>query len=229
MFGRTVTIPDAMPVLAAGKHRNPRKGGCFMEFASYLAGEPWSDHPKCTHPLLAALARDVNDCVSDSARQRLVPMIPSVIGLTGDDPMLAVGVAVRAGTAAIGVAPWDRQRAVAVGLLRCHQELAKRSGPLATSLRDQVGAALEEAPTATRWALGFVDRQWGRTQVFTRTAPHIVHLSVHSIAMSSRADVDDRLCSLLESTIDEFSQQIRGSAAEPVDPDRFRWSPERSA
>jgi len=28
-----------------------------MEFASYLAGERWSDHPACTHPLLAVLAR----------------------------------------------------------------------------------------------------------------------------------------------------------------------------
>ena len=43
----------AVPVLSRGKHRNPRKGACFMEFASYLAGEPWSDHPACTHPLLA--------------------------------------------------------------------------------------------------------------------------------------------------------------------------------
>ena len=32
-----------------------------MELASYLAGERWSAHPPCTHPLLAALARDVND------------------------------------------------------------------------------------------------------------------------------------------------------------------------
>ena len=30
-----------------------------MEFASFLAGERWSDHPACTHPLLAGVARDV--------------------------------------------------------------------------------------------------------------------------------------------------------------------------
>ncbi len=28
-----------------------------MELASYLAGERWSDHPACTHPLLAEAAR----------------------------------------------------------------------------------------------------------------------------------------------------------------------------
>ena len=51
------TFPSVMPILSAGRHRSPRQGACFMEFASYLAGERWSDHPACTHPLLAALAR----------------------------------------------------------------------------------------------------------------------------------------------------------------------------
>ena len=40
--------PALLPVLSRGKHRNPRKGACFMEFASLLAGERWSDHPACT-------------------------------------------------------------------------------------------------------------------------------------------------------------------------------------
>ena len=53
--------PELVPVLSAGRHRNPRKGACFMEMASFLAGERWSDHPSCTHPLLASLARLVND------------------------------------------------------------------------------------------------------------------------------------------------------------------------
>ena len=54
---RTVNagVPDLVPILSRGKHRNPRKGACFMELASYLAGERWSDHPRCTHPLLASV------------------------------------------------------------------------------------------------------------------------------------------------------------------------------
>ena len=63
-----------------GRHRNPRKGACFMEMASYLAGERWSDHPRCTHPLLAGVARMVNDHTSDQQRSRLTALIPSVIG-----------------------------------------------------------------------------------------------------------------------------------------------------
>ena len=85
MPGYEADLPELVPVLSRGKHRNPRRGACFMELASYQAGERWSDHPACTHPLLAALARDVNDYTSDAARGRLAELIPSVIGLTGDD------------------------------------------------------------------------------------------------------------------------------------------------
>ena len=34
----TVTTPELMPVLSRGKHRHPRRGACFLEMASFLAG-----------------------------------------------------------------------------------------------------------------------------------------------------------------------------------------------
>ena len=58
-------LPDMLPLLSRGKHRNARKGACFVELASYLAGEGWSDHPACTHTLLASVAGLVNDHTSD--------------------------------------------------------------------------------------------------------------------------------------------------------------------
>src|SRR6188474_988088 len=89
--------PDVMPTLSRGKHRTPRRGACFMELASFLAGERWSDHPCCTHPLLAQLARQVNDLVGDEERQQLAPLIPLVVGRLGDDrTWLALPVAVAA-------------------------------------------------------------------------------------------------------------------------------------
>jgi len=84
----TDRVPDVLPVLSRGKHRSPKRGACFMEMASYLAGERWSDSPSCTHPLLAAVARAVNDHVSDAGRAAIAPLIPSVIGLTSDDARL---------------------------------------------------------------------------------------------------------------------------------------------
>lgn len=84
--------PDGLPLLAAGQHLTPADGACFMEFASVLAGEPFGDHPRCTHPLLAALARGVNDRVDDATRQRLLPLVPAVVGVRGPSALLSAVV-----------------------------------------------------------------------------------------------------------------------------------------
>ena len=34
---------------------------CVMEAAAYVAGEPWTDHPACVPPTIAALLRGWND------------------------------------------------------------------------------------------------------------------------------------------------------------------------
>ena len=113
---RSVDVPDGVPVLSRGKHRSPRRGACFMEFASFLAGEQWSDHPSCTHPLLAQVARRVNDHMGHAGRQQLVPLIPSVVGRLGDDrTWMTLPVAVAAGP--ILDVPEVTQRILAAGLL----------------------------------------------------------------------------------------------------------------
>ncbi|HUE25944.1 MAG TPA: hypothetical protein VMP89_04150 [Solirubrobacteraceae bacterium] len=40
--------------LAYGTHATPDDGRCAMEWVSYLAGEPHSDHPACVSPVLRA-------------------------------------------------------------------------------------------------------------------------------------------------------------------------------
>lgn len=221
-----VQMPDVVPVLSRGKHRNPRKGGCFMEFASFLAGERWSDHPRCTHPLLAALARDVNDHVSDEARSRLVPLIPDVIGVTGDDPRIDVEIALRAATCALPVAAADRQRALAVSVIRCEQLLAEMDGLPEGTMRASSRRVLEEVPQATRWARGFVNQSWGRRQSFSRhTGPGVVHYAVESIAKACVTDVDERLFRLLADTIAYCARQteragVGGTSPLPPRPDK---------
>ena len=117
-----------VPVLSRGKHRSPRKGACFMEFASFLAGEPWSDHPGCTHPLLAALAREVNDSIGDGARREIAPLVPQVIGLNSSDPTVDALLAREVALAALPIASMRRQRVAAVGLIRCEQVLNEARG-----------------------------------------------------------------------------------------------------
>ncbi len=70
--------PRGLPVLSAGTHLAPEDGACLMEYVSVLAGERFSDGPRCTDPMLAALARLVNDATSDSGRDRLGALAPGL-------------------------------------------------------------------------------------------------------------------------------------------------------
>src|SRR5690348_8740680 len=141
--GNETPVPELVPVLSWGKHRSPRRGACFMELASYLAGERWSDHPACTHPLLAALARDVNDYTSDAARGRLAGLIPSVIGLTGDDLHIDVRIALFCARMALPVAAAGRQQVLAVSIMVCERVLGVLDGRPAGWLTEPSRAALE--------------------------------------------------------------------------------------
>lgn len=74
-------LPTALPVLSHGKHRNPDRGACFMEYTSVLAGEPFTDSPRCVDAELAAVLRGANDMLSDTGRPAMVPMLGRAIGL----------------------------------------------------------------------------------------------------------------------------------------------------
>lgn len=115
------TAAEWLPELSRGRHRDPRDGWCFMEVASWLADEPWSDRPSCTHPLLAQVAREVNDHISDRGRPALASMIPSVVGANPADP----GVAPR-----LVLVCTDRALPFATGALRLELEWARSRAAL---------------------------------------------------------------------------------------------------
>ena len=81
--------PVGMPILSRGRHDSPADGACLMEYVSVLAGEPFSDHPRCVDPLLARLAWAVNDWSNESVRSMLVLLAPRMIGTRNDDPVTA--------------------------------------------------------------------------------------------------------------------------------------------
>lgn len=194
---KSSTLPDGMPVLARGRHLTPRRGACFMELASLLAGERWSDHPSCTHPLLGQLSRQVNDHTSDAGRQQLAPLIPSVVGRRGDeDTWLTLAVAVAA--SAILEVPESTQRALAAGLLQAEQ-LCAGAGPELAETRREARRALDLVPGAVDW----VERLELRGRISEKTfavrcAPTMVRCAVEGIVGSSRPDCDQRLRRLLE-------------------------------
>jgi hypothetical protein len=81
-----LALPTSMPVLSRGKHSNPSRGACFMEYTSVLAGESFSDAPRCVDPELASVLRSVNDNIPNAERGRLVPLLGRAIGLAVERP-----------------------------------------------------------------------------------------------------------------------------------------------
>ena len=196
MNRKTAHAPLVMPILSPGSHRTPVRGACFMEFASYIAGERWSDHPACTHPLLAQLARGVNDQLSDDARTSITSLIPRVVGLTSDDPRVSTEIALRAAIAALPVANVARQRALAVGLI----------GVLARVMPPELHAmgrrALDSAPDAERWARVYSARL-GSARIDPSAAnASIVNIAVEGISVACIEDSDARLTNLLIEAIE---------------------------
>jgi hypothetical protein len=124
-----------------------------MEYASYLAGEKWSDHPARTHPLLGELARQVNDFISDEARQALVELAPDMIGSTGADLRIDLWIAPPAARTALPVVTDEPHQIMATAVLTCQRLRADldRCCP-GTPLSQESSDALALAPEAATWA-----------------------------------------------------------------------------
>ena len=200
-----------------------------MELASYLAGERWSDRPACTHPLLAALARLVNDHTSDAARPALAPLVPAVIGLTPRDPRVDVHIALRSAVTALPVVAAERQRVLAVSILAAQRALADLDGSVDPRTAAEAGDALASAPNAAAWARAFTEGVRGKTRRFGRhAAPSTVRYSVVGIAQACVPDPDARLRLLLEGAIADCAALVDRCTTGPHTPghapvDDDRW------
>ncbi|WP_258726969.1 hypothetical protein [Cellulomonas sp. NS3] len=195
--------PDWVPMLSRGRHRRPTKGACFMELASFLAGERWSDHPACTHALLATLARTVNDQMSDGGRQRLLPLVPSVIGLTSEDREVDVRLALWCATSALPVVAEETQRVLAVGILAAERRLAEIEGRTDGVLTERSARALADVPLAAEWARRFSLGLTTSAAGFHETgAPSIVCCSVLGVADACVPDTEDRMLAMLAAGIE---------------------------
>jgi hypothetical protein len=120
-MNRTVrpSVPEGLPELRTGSHLTPEDGACLMEYVSVLAGTTFSDHPRCTDPTLAALARLVNDASTDEGRLLLAAFAPELADTGPVDPC---------GTAAIVLATvhWAHTAAGEPASMRRHVRRAQR-------------------------------------------------------------------------------------------------------
>jgi hypothetical protein len=217
--------PELIPILSRGKHRSPRKGACFMELVSYLAGERWSDHPACTHPLLAAVARGVNDYTSDAGRARLAGLIPSVIGLAGEDLHIDALIALACARRALPVAAAERQQAMAVSVLACERVLAALDGRPTGQLEEHSRQALARAPAAAQWARSFTRDVPISPKAFRRhAAPATVHAAVQGIALACVPQPDEILYALLTDAIDTCARWALRDAGRGTPCDSAAWA-----
>jgi hypothetical protein len=160
-------------VLRSGAHTSPSAGVSLMEAVSAFAGEPWSNSPSCTSPVIAAYARSLNDWLPDDERQRLKKYIPRLVGTAEPDVELrrafacadaAVRVFAPLAFKAAGLveeaaklgalAPVDRESALAAWSAAESAESAARSAASlsAWSAAESMRSAADSARSAARSA-----------------------------------------------------------------------------
>jgi len=192
------TFPDALPMLAVGRHRDPRDGGCLMEWVSLLAGERWSDHPACTHALLAHLARSVNDRVGDASRGALMHLLPMLTGARSDDRSWSLEIAAVTVRHALRRAGAQDARELAVALLTVDRLLGPTDGRTPAELRATTTESLATVPAAAAWAGDFT-RAMGPPRHVRGLTRGIVDASIATVSAAS--DADDALVAMLTDAV----------------------------
>ena len=192
------TFPDALPALAVGHHRDPRDGGCLMEWVSLLAGERWSDHPACTHPLLAHLARSVNDRMGDASRGALMHLLPMLTGARSDDRSWSLEIAAVTVRHALRRAGAQDARELAVALLTVDRLLGPTDGRTPAERRATTTEALATVPAAAAWAEEFT-RAMGPPRHVRGLTRGMVDASLTTVSAAS--DADDALVAMLTDAV----------------------------
>lgn len=71
---------NPVPWLREGAGASPQDGGCVMQVIDWIDTGGWSDEPKCVYHALREMAISVNDELSDEGRQRLLDLVPRLMG-----------------------------------------------------------------------------------------------------------------------------------------------------
>jgi len=125
--------------LDTGAHSDPEKGMCVMEAVAWMAGEKFSDAPRCACPLLASFLRRLNDRLPAEPRQLLKELIPLLIGSRGGYHTVIARVFHLADYSARVFAPWALDR------LGYTEAAAKLRGMIKITTRADAAACREAA------------------------------------------------------------------------------------
>jgi hypothetical protein len=189
-------ISHGIPVpVARGRHPAPGDEACLMELAAALTGEPWTDHPASVHPVLAAVARAVNDRVSDGARECLSPLVQLMTGTAGtgtggrECPDRCARLVLLCAEKALELSPF----------MGAEMESARRTAFSVLSRPAGTGPvpAGQSGTAARRLAAALLDRLGLLPRMYTRHAAAQVTQAVSVIAGASAGQRDAHLCRLL--------------------------------
>ncbi len=196
-------VPTGLPTLTPGAHLDETDGVCLMEYTSILAGERFSDRPRCSDPVLADLVRAVNDEMSTDGRQRLVLAAPSIVGLVGDDRIAptVVAAATDVALARTRSSRWSRWR------LRQHERRARAR--LARESRQPEHA---DRMTARRR----IARRFAAAVYARGPASHAVSRAVSVLAVGPRAERDLALRTALTEAL-QAALLLDGAGEHPGD------------
>jgi hypothetical protein len=144
--------------LDRSSHASPEHGMCLMEAVSYFANEPFSDAPVCASPVLTSFGISLNDRWDDVTRQKLIPLIPLIVGTRdGEDEArgyLALDWLIRTFTPAWLDLAGLTAEAVELRALRRIVDLtaAQAAGPVVQQAKTKAAAAVRAAVRAAAWA-----------------------------------------------------------------------------
>ena len=219
-------------VLRSGTHTSSSDGVSVMEAVSALAGEPWSNSPSCTSPVIAAYARSLNDWLPDDARQRLKVYIPRLVGTA--EPELELRRAFACADAAVRVfaplafaaaglveevaklgalAPVDRESAESARSAAESAELAARSAAASSawSAALSMRSAAESARSAALSA-----RSAARSAESAESAPAAAQAAAESAARLAARSAESAQAAT-ESATQSATQSARSAAFELLD------------
>jgi hypothetical protein len=188
------TVPESLPTLAAGAHAEGKGKACVMEYISMLAGEAFSDHPKCTHPALATVARTLNDMMSDSQRHELVPLIGRLFGTNDTSKKTSYALARYAAKRAWGFL----DTAESGGAYLHTATAAERANDAVRHV-----AASDDAWAAASWSAHAATYA---VSAAGNAAPHVAYVCSDGSFTYEKAALTDHLKDLLTGMLDEYDR-----------------------
>ena len=145
--------------LAEGAHDDFESGHCAMEVVAWLAGLGHTDCPECASPVLRDFTINLNDQWGHEQRQKLIPLLPRMVGTAGDGQdearsYLALDWLIRTFTPAwLDLAGLTTEATELRSLRRIvDMATAESAGPVVLSVRARAAAAGDAAWAAARGA-----------------------------------------------------------------------------